>query len=258
VADRSIANFPMDGLWRVTALLKRRDGIDKAAFLTRLLVELVPAMTAALDGAGASCRIVVDLPPTDLAPEVQSLFPPLFDGLIGFWFDGVEQAVAAMQAIDGSPDAARIGEGLIDPAASVVWLGEVFPIKREEGHSRVKFLAGGDAAEGWVIEEAQRYWRDVHPVVAQTAPSVWGPLTRYVQFHGPAIPAALNPSSWLGRWKRVPLCAEMGFADERDFITNYSNEEYRRIVRPDEEKFSRPGEMLAFVTGAQREFLTGF
>ncbi len=53
------------------------------------------------------------------------------------------------------------------------------------------------------------------------------------------------------------MCAEMGFADARDFITNYSNEEYQRIVRPDEERFSRPGEMLAFVTGKQREFTTG-
>jgi hypothetical protein len=257
MAGGSIANFPMDGLWRVSALLKRRDGVDGAAFADRLISDLVPAMTDALDRAKIACRVVVDLPPVDLDPTVRGLFPPLFDGLVGFWFDDAAQVGTAMQAILASADAARIAAGLIDASASVVWLAEVFPVKREEGRSRVKFLAGGDVADGWAIEDAQRYWRDVHPVVAQTAPTVWGPLTRYVQFHGGVVPAGIDGSSWLGRWRRVPMCAEMGFADARDFITNYSNDEYQRIVRPDEEKFSRPGEMLAFVTGEQREFPAG-
>jgi hypothetical protein len=47
----------------------------------------------------------------------------------------------------------------------------------------------------------------------------------------------------------------MGFADEREFLTGYSNAEYLAIVRPDEEKFSRPGEALAFVSGAERVIL---
>ena len=160
-----------------------------------------------------------------------------------------------MAGLDADPALGATMDAAIDTPRSVVWLAQAFPIKPEAGRSRVKFLAGGDAAEGWAIEDAQAYWRDVHPIVARTAPSVWEPLTRYVQFHGSAVPAGAAKSV-LGMWRRVPMCAEMGFADERDFIANYSNDQYHAIVRPDEERFSRPGEALAFVSGEERIVLT--
>lgn len=255
MAKSALATFPQEGLWRVAALLHRRPGISEEDFAAGLSDELAPAMMAAVEKPAGPFRLVIDHRPSSLDPKVDGLFPPLFDGLIGLWFESVDDAIATMRAMDASADVRRIAGELIDAERSTVWLAEVFPIKREEGGSHIKFLAGGDAAEGWDMIEAQRYWRDVHPVVAQTAPTVWGPLTRYVQFHGRSVPPALAGQHWLGRWKLVPLCAEMGFADGADFVTNYSNEEYRTIVRPDEEKFSRPGEMLAFVTGEQREFV---
>jgi len=242
--DTAFSSLPQEGLWRVSALLTYRPG---AALEDRL----VQAIGKALEDDDRLARLVVDRSPISLAPEVAELFPPLFDALIQFWFDGSEGAAAVMARLDGDPAVRDAAEIVIDRERSLLWLAQVFPIKREEGRSRVKFLAGGDAAEGWSMEKAQRYWRDVHPVVARTAPTVWEPLTRYVQFHGVAVPAGVGTSS-LGRWRLVPMCAEMGFADARDFVAAYSNEEYRSIVRPDEEKFSRPGEMLAFVSGEER------
>jgi hypothetical protein len=67
-----------------------------------------------------------------------------------------------------------------------------------------------------------------------------------VQFHGRET-SGLDIGTSLAIARFVPMCADMGFAQQQDFLTTYTNDEYLRIVRPDEEKFSRPGEMLAFV-----------
>ncbi len=242
--EGALSSLSQEGLWRVSALLVCRPG-------TGMEERLLPGIKAVVDDDARLARFIVDHPPSSLAPDVAGLFPPLFDALFQFWFVDADSAMAVMASIEENPGVRAAAETVVDGARSTLWLAQVFPIKREEGRSRVKFLAGGDVAEGWSVAEAQRYWREVHPVVARTAPTVWEPLTRYVQFHGSPCPAGERAGP-LGRWRQVPLCAEMGFADERDFITNYSNDEYRSIVRPDEEKFSRPGEMLAFVSGEER------
>ncbi|MDB5736335.1 MAG: hypothetical protein JWO65_3 [Sphingomonas bacterium] len=244
--------FQQDGLWRVTALVRRRAGIDEAHFTDRLVQSLAPATAGVI---GGDARLVVDRRPAALDPAVGGLSPPLFDGLLGLWFEDEALVAPVMNRLGEDATVRRIAGDIIDPAGGALWLAEVFPIKPEEGASRIKFLAAGDAAEGWSIADAQRYWRDVHPVVARTAPMVWEPLTRYVQFHGRPAPEGVDRDPWLGVWKLVPLCAEMGFAREQDFILNYSNEQFRTIIRPDEEKFSRPGEMLAFVSDQERELV---
>jgi hypothetical protein len=244
--------FRQDGRWRVTALVRRRAGIEAASFTDRLAQSLAPAVA---DVLGEDARLVVDRRPAALDPAIGGLFPPLLDGLLGLWFADEAQVAPVMNRLSRDADARRIAADIIDPDGGALWLAEVFPIKPEQGASRIKFLAAGDAAEGWTVADAQRYWRDVHPVVARTAPMVWEPLTRYVQFHGWPAPKGVERDPWLGVWKQVPLCAEMGFAREQDFVRNYSNEQFRTIIRPDEEKFSRPGEMLAFVSDQERELV---
>lgn len=244
--NSGLSTLPQEGLWRVSALLRRRaDGPALAA-------DLLPAIVAVSRAESRLVRLVVNRPPDALDPQVAAMFPPLFDALLEFWFAEPESALPLLDRIEADPSVRSAAMTTIDAERSVVWLAQVFPIKPEQGRSRVKFLAGGDAAEGWEVEDAQRYWRDVHPQVARTAPTVWEPLTRYVQFHGAPVAERIGV---LGRWRRVPMCAEMGFAAEGDFITNYSNAEYRTIIRPDEEKFSRPGEMLAFVSGEEHVLL---
>lgn len=254
MTDAALSVLPQDGLWRVTALIRWRAVRDATTADVQMDDVLVPAIVDALKDEPRLVRLVVDRPPAVLDPAVAGMFPPLFDAMIEFWFANAVDAGAVMARIGGNDAVRAAADAVIDRAHSVVWLAQVFPIKPEQGQSRVKFLAGGDAADGWAIGDAQAYWRDVHPAVARTAPSVWTPLTRYVQFHGgPAPMEAL--ADVFGTWRQVPMCAEMGFADEHDFISNYSNEEYRKIVRPDEEKFSRPGEALSFVSGAERVIL---
>jgi hypothetical protein len=245
-----LSALSQEGLWRVTALIRRQAEVAES----RIDEVLVPAITDALKTETRLVRLVVDRPPVALDPVVAGMFPPLFDALIEFWFENASDAGAVMAQVGDDESVCAAADSVVDRERSVVWLAQVFPIKPEQGQSRIKFLAGGDAAEGWTVADAQVYWRDVHPVVARTAPSVWEPLTRYVQFHGGPAPSVAM-SDVLGTWRQVPMCAEMGFADERDFLTNYSNEEYRTIVRPDEEKFSRPGEALAFISGEESVIL---
>ena len=254
MAGAGLSALPQAGLWRVSALIHRRAELDIDTANDRLADVLATAIAHCLATEERLVRLVVDPMPATLDPSITALFPPLFDALIELWFASASAAEAVMARLGTDATVCAAADSVVDRARSVVWLAQVFPIKPEQGRSRVKFLAGGDAAEGWEVADAQAYWRDVHPVVAQTAPSVWQPLTRYVQFHGTSVPGGAL-SDVLGTWRQVPMCAEMGFADAGDFLTNYSNEEYRTIVRPDEEKFSRPGEALAFVSGEERVLL---
>jgi hypothetical protein len=186
------------------------------------------------------------LPPAQVDVEIAKVFLVRFDALLEFWFDAAADAVAVVNAVARDPQVLASAAQTLDGTAGVAWLAEAFPKKPESGKTRIKFLAGGNVAEGWTVADAQKYWSETHPVIAQTAPKVWGPLTRYVQFHGRET-SGLDIGTSLAIARFVPMCADMGFAQQQDFLTTYTNDEYLRIVRPDEEKFSRPGEMLAFV-----------
>jgi hypothetical protein len=240
-------------MWRVTALTVRKSGLSIEAFRTQLLESVAPAITKAAHEDPSLRRFIVTLPPANLDPEVAKVFVVRFDGLLEFWFDSSQDAVAVMNAISRDARVLERAAETFDGAGGVAWLAEVFPKKPETGRTQIKFLAGGDVAEGWTVADAQKYWSEVHPVIAQTAPKVWGPLTRYVQFHGRPI-TGLDIGQWLAVARFVPMCADMGFNQPREFLANYTNDQYLSIVRPDEEKFSRPGEMLAFV-GEERAFI---
>ncbi len=241
-------------MWRLTILLVRDAAVAAAAFTPRLLETFVPALLDAIGGDPRLRRLIANIRPPDLESAVAAMFPARFDGLLEMWFETQADAEAVSRLLAGSAACRAAARGLIDGGRGIAWLAEVFPIKAEIGVTRIKFMAGGEVAPGWTVDAAQRYWRDVHPVIAQTVPEVWGRLARYTQFHGCDAPG-LAVGDWLARVRFVPLCAEMGFARARDFVLTYTGADYLRIVRPDEEKFSRPGEMLAFVSGEERDLL---
>lgn len=56
-------------------------------------------------------RLVVDLPPTMILPQVAEVFPPQFDGMAERWFETCEDAEAALERVAG--DAALLQ--LADP-----------------------------------------------------------------------------------------------------------------------------------------------
>ncbi len=239
-------------MYRITALIVRDKDIAASAFSDLLVQKLVPKLVAAVGDDRRLARLVVNRRPDDLDAEVASIFPAVFDGMLEFWFNSIDDATAIMNQLTGDAEVRKAAAGLIDGSRGVAWLAEVYPSKPDDtGATRVKFLAGGEVAEGWTVAAAQEYWRDSHPALARTVPEVWDRLSRYTQFHGREAPG-LEMGEWLARYRFVPLCSDMGFADARDFIALYTNERYLEIIRPDEEKFSRPGEMLAFVSGEER------
>lgn len=237
-------------MWRVTTLIRQKSGLEKDVFERRWIDELAPAIAAALKPDERLKRVVVNLAPEHLDSAVRDVFPPAYDGLIEFWFDTAEDAVAVMRPLTHNAELQSLADGIVDGEKGVAWLAKVVPSKIEQG-TTIKFLAGGDVAEGVTVEYAHRYWAETHPVIAQTAPKVWGPLTRYTQFHGTEA-HELEMGRWLAVARFVPLCSDMGFARQQDFMGVYTSDEYMAIVRPDEEKFSRPGEMLSFVSGEER------
>lgn len=237
-------------MWRIAILLRRRAGVSIEAFNRGWLGQIAPALAAAAGRDARTVRAVVNVAPDRISDDLRSVFPPAYDGLLELWFDDPDSAVAVLGALGEESALESLAATVIDGARSVSWLAEVFPTKPESGSS-VKFLAGGDIAHGITLEAAQAYWRDEHPRVARTAPEVWEPLTRYTQFHGkpqPVVPTI----AWLAVGRFIPLCSDMGFADIGDFLKVYGSEQYARIVRPDEEKFSRPGEMLSFISAQER------
>lgn len=237
-------------MWRVTALVRQAAGLDPELFSNRWIDELAPAIAAGAARSGIVRRVVVNVAPAEIDAKVAAVFPPPYDGLIEFWFDSAEDAVEGMRLLSQDEKLAGMAEGIVDGEKGVAWLAEVVPSKPEQG-SAFKFLAAGDVAEGVTLEEAHKYWAETHPVVAQTAPQVWDRLTRYTQFHGKQTPR-LDMGRWLATARFVPMCSDMGFARQGDFIDLYTSEQYGSIVRPDEIKFSRPGEALSFISAEER------
>lgn len=237
-------------MWRATVLLRKRGDISGASFQNTWLDVVAPAIGAAVAATGHAVSALVNVAPESISDDLREVFPPAFDGLLELWFADVASAASCLDMLRSNSALRDLASPVIDGAAGVVWLAEAFPIKPEAA-SAVKFLAGGDVAEGVPLEVAQAYYRDEHPRVARTAPKVWEPLTRYTQFHGRPEPVVPN-IDWLAGARFVPMCSDMGFADIGDFLKVYGSDEYARIVRPDEEKFSRPGEMLSFISAEER------
>jgi len=243
-------------MWRVTALLAQDVNISSEYFAETMRSGVGEAITDALRDVPGVCRAVLGLRPDDPDPAVVNAFPIRHDALLEIWCESDQAAVQAARGLAKSEGVTSAVQGVLDGARGIAWLAEVVPQKPDdEGLTKVKFLAAGDVAEGWTVANAQRYWKEEHPRIARTVPSCWNGMTLYTQFHGREAPT-IDLGSHIGCTRFVPMCADMGFVQPRDFIAHYSNPEYLRVVRPDEEKFARPGEMLAFVTDYEIELFS--
>lgn len=237
-------------MWRVAILLRKRSDVPRETFERKWLGSIAPAIAAAAGRDPRTMRAIVNVAPASISDALRNVFPPAFDGLLELWFDNPHTACAVLTSLRDDAVLAKLAAPMIDGAGGVAWLAQAFPTKPELG-TTVKFLAGGDIAEGISLEDAQTYYREQHPRVARTAPQVWEPLTRYTQFHGQPQPM-ITTIPWLAVGRFVPMCSDMGFAEIDDFLRVYGSEQYARIVRPDEVKFSRPGEMLSFISAEER------
>jgi len=234
-------------MWRITAFLKRHPSLDRHGFIAaaRTLCKAIAVHDP------APRRTVINLPMDPLPPALASMFGDRFDAVAELWFEDGSEAAATLGALSRSTMLNNLSARAIDRAGSYAWLAEVVP-QIPPPDDYLKFVVAGQAADGMTMLEAQDYWRDDHPdvfrAVADFAPYIVG----YTQMHGrdTLVPCAVD---WLAAEGFYPLCADMGLNSAEDVAVAYSMPGYLAIVRPDEEKFSKPADMLSFAS-AEREF----
>jgi hypothetical protein len=233
-------------MWRFIILVRRAENCTVDQFKAAWLDVVAPQVVARAGEAGPVARASINMPPPQVDPRISAMVPQLSDGMVELWFDQLQMAHATLAKLaDGEFVGAR---EVIDQGRSLSWLAQVRPVKPDEG-TTVTFTSGGEVKDSSGLDEARRYWGEEHPRVARTAPEVWGLLSKYTQFHGEApveMPGFFAPPRF------VPMCADMGFAKQDDFVQMYTCEQYRTIGRPDEKKFSVPAHAYSFLTGERR------
>lgn len=233
-------------MYRITGFLKRNSAIGSSEFIDFLKSTWGDSVLHAKSLSGRLNEINIYLPLDFSGTTLEDFFPPCFDAMIELMFAELDDAVITteqLNPVNGLP----ILSDYLDQADSAAWLGEVLPKKPDEfGKTRVRMTVAGHVIDGMPEEDAQKYWSEVHPVVAQTAPLTWDRLTFYRQVHGRRTPI-MESQSWIP-YRYFPMCADLGATSVEELLAAYDNEEYLTIVRPDEKKFSKPEEMLTFIT----------
>jgi hypothetical protein len=229
-------------VWRVTMLLKGANGLRASQMFEGLLNDHAPYL---LDNKSLADRHLkkINLAAGCNAPG--SGLPNAFDASAEFWFDDEHAAGLGLALLTQDKELMASEARYVATERTVAWMGEYLPKLQMDG-VRLKLTVTGDVADGCSIPEALLYWSDVHPEVARTAREFWAYLRLYSQIHGRRV---------LGLPQYRPMAADVGFESAEDFVTAYSHEQYRSIVRPDEMKFSKPEDMFAFATMDQRTIL---
>lgn len=229
-------------MWRITAFLKRQQGLTRAEFIpqAKALMEQVAA------NAGAPFRTILNLPMDPLPAELAAMFGDRFDAVVELWYPdkAAAQASLAQLSADEAIDAAA---GVtVERRGSHAWLAEVVP-QIPPPEKFLKFVVAGQMADGMTTYEAQEYWRVEHPRVFRKVTDFLPYIAGYTQMHGRDVlaPGAID---WLATHDFYPMCAEMGMRSVAEVVTAYSMPSYLAIVRPDEEHFSKPGDMLSFAS----------
>lgn len=234
-------------MWRMTAFLKRSASIDRDTFLSHLKDVWAPAIASQPGHKDVLKKLFINLPMDLTGTALEEVFPPHFDALIELYYDDFDSARQGLDGLSQPAPNARLG-AFVDQGASSAFLGDVRPKKPENGAATgVRMTVAGQVVDGMAVEDAQRYWNDVHPVVAQRAPETWNRLTLYTQVHGRKI-SGEGLAQWLCPYQFFPMCADMGATSIDELLMAYGNDQYMAIVRPDEQKFGKPEEMLTFVT----------
>src|SRR3546814_2270908 len=81
---------------RLAALNVAKPGVESKAFVYGWLEELGPAIIPAIRGDNRLRKLIVNLPPESMHPDVEKVFPPRFEALTAFWLDRAEAAVTVL------------------------------------------------------------------------------------------------------------------------------------------------------------------
>jgi hypothetical protein len=229
-------------MWRVTMLLKGARGLAAPQVFDGLLKEHAPLLLA---HDALSSRRLKKVRIAMACDAAGSGLPSMFDASAEFWFDDEHAAGLGLALLMQDEKLAASAARYVAHEDTVAWMGEYLPKLQIDG-VKLKLTVTGDVADGLSISEALQYWSDVHPVVARTARDFWAYLRLYAQIHGRRVPG-------LAQYR--PMAADVGFETAEDFVAAFSHPQYLSIVRPDEMKFSKPGDMFAFATVDQRTLL---
>jgi hypothetical protein len=215
-------------MWRITSFFKRQSTLSRAHAVSLWHDTIFEPMAAVARQEGALCAIA-NLPFDPPAPGL----PDLFDAVAELWFGDLESARSALARVK------RIRHGVewlavADQTSPSPWIGEVRAVL-DRGELGIKVIRAGRPAAGVDASDALAYWRDHHPVVAQTATQFWSLLRRYTQV--PALDP-LDPQSY-------PLQADVGAASPEDMAAAFAHDEYFAIVQPDERRFSLAGQLVS-------------
>ncbi len=229
-------------MWRITAFLKRHPGITRKDFIPQAKALL--ALIA--DHASAPLRTILNLPMDPLPSELAEMFGDRFDAVAEFWYADAETAQASLAQLGSDSAISATAGSTIDRDGSHAWLAEVVP-QIPPPPNFLKFVVAGQMADSFTLAEAQEYWRVEHPRLFLTVTDFVPYIVGYTQMHGRDVlaPGAID---WLAAHDFYPMCAEMGLRSVEDVVTAYSMPSYLAIIRPDEEHFSKPGEMLSFAS----------
>ena len=229
-------------MWRITMLMKAAPGIGRQRAFQGMLDDYTRLLVSHLSLARPYLRRIV----ISCAAETPgSGLPDVFDASAEFYLDDEAAAGETLVVLTEDKQLVAAVSRYCDWSSMVAWMGE-YIVKLQLQEANIRLTVTGDIADGCTVEQALEYWSNVHPVVAQKARRFWNYLRLYAQIHGRKVP---------GTQLYRPMAAEVGFEDLDDLITAYSHEQYLSIVRPDEMKFSKPGEMYAIATVDRRMVL---
>jgi len=231
-------------MWRVTAYLKRAPSVVREDFVARW--QALADRIVSRNGAARPDRIVLNLPLDPPLPDLIAMFGDRYDGLTELWFRSREDAIRILLNLEADPGLREQSAGLLDTAACSRWLAKVRPVIDKPG-TGVRFFVAGQQVASLTVEEAQRYWHDVHPRVFGDVDDFMAYITGYTQMHGSSAPE-LADTTLFGRYDFYPMCADMGLREPADVPIAYALPSYMEIIRPDELKFSKQAEMLSFAS----------
>jgi hypothetical protein len=245
--EKALLNFYDAGhvrgkMQRLTVFLKRRPELSREVFVAgwTKLFETVAAREV------RPRKLWMNLPLMPMQEALDKLFGDHFDGVGELLFDTTDHAVDVLTCLNADAELRALARECIDIDASTQWLAEIVPQYEVPG-TGIKFVVAGQTADGWSVPDAQRYWREVHFEVAKTVPDFMEYLTQYVQMHGRDL-EALGGLDWIARYQFFPMCADMGLGSIADIEVAYTLPSYLAIIRPDEQKFSKPADMLSFAS----------
>jgi hypothetical protein len=241
-SDRALDQFDEGkiSMWRVIMFLKRLSTVTPAEMRSGWLEQVTPVLLDRLKELGSLNRASFNA-----AAEGQLAgWPAGYDGALDLWFDDFLPAAAALSLLQSNATIRAHAAQWLDIDASPAWIGKATRVLDKPGVN-ARLMVAAQVADDWKEEEedAQRYWRDVHPVIAQGDLRFWGRLLRYTQIHGFRTPGVVN---------HMPIAAEIGAASFDDLNAAFATEYYRTTVRPDEMKFVSPEGMLVLASGQEK------